>query len=665
MQIRDNFGNAYDVDSKVANNKFNKSQEPKKSRFNIPTLGLYFTIFLIVSKIIYLVFETYYNGYIIDVVSSTEVSKNTLDHLEKFGNNISAIGLTLLLLPLFYLVTKRFLSLHKGVQFIALAVLSAATFFGIKEGLYTATDKIVEAHQDKRYESYYIEMFKYGMLTGKLGYTSFIPKENLENLGVRDKIIISNLFLLTNFDQELIKKFVGIGQEKFFDIYVHKYFRVNYAIAREQFEEFSNRIESDWKYYNQEIKVINAQLADVESPERISDEYKKFTKSLQERYKRYRKNVDNYTKRLDASSEKTNEIYEELEPLFSSKGRLEYKVRYEHLSQQYFGKIVDPKHFNPLTKASVIKALEEQELIAWNVKTGSLPLNLTQKKFFSNPATRLKIVQELREDGINVKGNFNYSKKQFSDAYVDSLDSMFSTKKRNLQRTFASRTGHKNVKFGLSHKQFVGLYKQEIMQYNKREEFNLSMFNMLKNNDLSDFYGKVFKPSIRERYYDKAFPSVQDFNTHLADFGDQAIKMLYIPPFAITVSMIAGMLNFISLLSFIVFLVFYKRDELWIKIFKPVFKTVVLALMLILPYSYGVNHKILDEYPLLEKFKQTEFAPYISLMNWLLTVESFNYESLYLPIKSSGMLESIMRADGYEVDIDEATQNITGLKKKP
>lgn len=665
MKVRDSFGNAYEVsDAKVRNNEFNSPKEPKKRLFNLPKMGLYFTIFLIVIKIIYLIFETYYNGYIIDVVSSTEVSKNTLDRLESFGNNISSVGMTLLILPLFYLITKRFLSMHKGVQFIGIVLLSVLTFLGIKEGLHVATEKIVEANVDKRYESYYIEMFKYGMLTGKLGYTSFIPKENLDNLSVRDKIIISNLFLLTNFDQELIKKFVGIGQEKFFDIYVHKYFKVNYEIAREQFEEFSDRIESDWRFYNQEIKVINGQLGDLESPELISNKYKKFTASLQDRYKRYRKDVDTYTKQLDVNSDKTNEIYEELAPLFSSTGHLEYKVRYEHISTKYFGKVLNHKRFSPMSSGAIVEALEEVAFKKWNDRTGNLPLNLSQKRFFSHPLIKSQVIKSLKKEAIKVNKNFNYSKKQFANAYIASLDKTFKNKKYRFRKTFEERTGHKNVKFSLNHKQFVDLYKGEIMQYNKNRDFNLAMYDMLRNNDLSDFYGRVFKPSIRERYYDRAFPTAHDFETHLADFGDQAIKMLYIPPFAISVSMMAGMLNFVSLLSLILFLALYKRDELWVAILKPAFKTVVLILLLVIPYSYGVNHKILDEYPLLEKFKQTEFASYISLMNWLLTVESFNYESLYSPIKSSGVLEGVMRANGYEVGIDEATQKITGLKKK-
>ena len=640
------------------------SPKPEKKKLSLPKLGLYMSIFLIVAKLIYLVFETYYNGYIIDIVSSTDVTKDSLERLEGFGNNISSVGITLLLLPFYYLITKVYLGYHRGVHALVLIIVTLVTFFGIKQALYTTVDSIIDSNKDKRYESYYIEMFKYGMLTGKLGYSSFIPKENLDNLSVRDKIIISNLFLLTHFDKELIGKFVGIGQEKFFDIYIHKYFKDNYQLSRERLEEFATNIEKDWQFYNNGIQKINKDLAHIESAQIISKEYKAFTNSLKQRYTIYRTDIKNYTKALNKSMESAPEIYGKLKPLFTPDGEVIHRARYEQLSQKYFDKVLDVDVIAPLTPSSVEDALEEKSLNVWNKRTKFLPLNLTQRQFFVHPVIRAEVVKDLRHQGIRVPSNFNYSKKQFANAYIRSLDSLFKAKKIAFQKEFAKRTGHKHIKFGLSHKQFVRLYKNEIMHFYKRKDLNIAMYDMLQKNDLSAFYERIYKPKLRENYYDRAFPAVEDFEVKLSKYGDQAIKMLYIPPFAITVSMIAGMLNFISLLSLILFIGLYKRNELWIVFAKTAFKLAMLITLIVLPYNYGVKHNVLDEYPLLEKFKQTQFAPYISLMNWLLTVESFNYNVFYTSIKNSGILETIMQVDRFIIDPDEVTRNITGLKER-
>ena len=658
MKIRDSFGNTYEVDeTKVKEDPYDKDTHKPKHR-----LGIYFIVALIVAKIIYLMFETYYNGYVIDMVTSTEVAKNTLDRLEMLGSNISSTGITLLFLPLFYLISKRFFFMHKGVAAIVIVLLSLASFFLVKELLSYATDKIVEANHDKRYESYYIEMFKYGMLTKKLGYSSFIPRENLENLSVKDKIIISNLFLLTNFDKELINKFIGIGKEKFFDIYVHKYFQVNYRVAKGLIEDFAERINGDWRFYNQELEKINKEIATLESKEHLNKKYETFSESLRERYANYKKEVDAYFKALDATTERASKIYAELSPLFKN-GRVAYRVRYEDLSKKYFGEVIDPKFFKKMTQGRVLDALERKASRAWKKKHGDLPLNLTQKAFFLHPQTKASVINALNKEGLRVEKGFDYSKKAYVKAYGHYLDSVVNSKKRLFKQKFYKRTEISNVKLGLNYKQFVSLYKKEIMAYNKRKDLNLRLYKMLQNNDLSQFYALIFKPTVRDKYYDRAFPTEQDFETKLQKFGNEAIKMLYIPPFAITVSMIAGMLNFISLLSLFVLLATYHRNDRWILYFKPLFKIALVLMFIFVPYSVGVKNKVLDDYQVLKEFKDTQLASYVSLMNWLLTVESFNYNYFYTPLRSSGLLSGIMESNSYEVDVDEATQKITGLKK--
>ena len=212
----------------------------------LPKMGFYFMLSLIVAKLIYLGFESYYNGFVIDVVTSTHVDKDLLTKLENFGNRVSSVGITLLLIPLYYLVVKKFFEFHQGVMIIVMVLLTFSTYFAIHKGLNKAVFEIVQQNKDKRYESYYIELFKYGMLTGKLGYSSFIPKENLNDLSIYDKVMISNLFLLTQIDKELIKKFVSRGKESFFDIYIHNYFQEDYNDERYMFEDMDLLIQEDW-----------------------------------------------------------------------------------------------------------------------------------------------------------------------------------------------------------------------------------------------------------------------------------------------------------------------------------------------------------------------------------------------------------------------------------
>lgn len=60
-----------------------------------------FLIVIIVVKLIYLYFESHYNGSLIDISSDPNVEKEILNNLELYGHKLSAIGLTLLVIPLF------------------------------------------------------------------------------------------------------------------------------------------------------------------------------------------------------------------------------------------------------------------------------------------------------------------------------------------------------------------------------------------------------------------------------------------------------------------------------------------------------------------------------------------------------------------------------------
>ncbi len=47
-----------------------------------------------------------------------------------------------------------------------------------------------QENRDKRFSSYYATNLKYKMINKEMGYSSFIPKERLENLSLEDRVII-------------------------------------------------------------------------------------------------------------------------------------------------------------------------------------------------------------------------------------------------------------------------------------------------------------------------------------------------------------------------------------------------------------------------------------------------------------------------------------------
>lgn len=633
----------------------------------LPKMGFYFLLALIVAKLIYLGFESYYNGFVIDVVTSAHVDQELLQKLENFGNRISSVGLTLLLIPVYYLIAKKYFGFHSGVMIILILVLSLSSYFAIHKGLNRAVFEIVKQNKDKRYESYYIELFKYGMLTGKLGYSSFIPKENLDNLSIYDKVMISNLFLLTQIDKELIKKFVTRGKESFFDIYIHKYFQTDYNEARYRFEDMALRIQEEWDLYSDGISQINKKFSSIDSQEKLDAKYAAFTKGIKRDYTKYRINVRQYTNILNANLSQSQQLNRDLITYFDKGASIVHKKEYENIMQKYFGKDIDPNRWCegkvcPVTRR-VTEVIEEETFSQWNKEHEGLPLNLSQKQYFKHPFVHEKIIARLRKEGISVKNSFNYSKQEYIAGYMKTVDAQFQKQKQILQNEFASKTGIKGVNLSLSFAQFASKYKQEIMFLYKEPKHGELMYQMILEGDLTGFYERLYKPMLREKYYDQAFPEEKDFEIKLAEYGDTAIKMLYIPPFAIFMSLVAGLLNFVSVIVLIMFLAFHKNSGIGLFAAKTAAKLIIFAMLIYIPYAIGQKKDVLAPYSVLESFKGSAYDPYMKTLNWLLVVESFNYNGLYSMIMSTGLFSSV--EDDYKAKqvMHSVAKELTGLNK--
>ncbi len=633
----------------------------------LPKMGFYFMLGLIIAKLVYLGFESYYNGFVIDVVTSTHVDPDLMQRLETFGNRISSIGITLLVLPFFYLLAKKYFEFHQGVMVIVIVLLTVSTYFGIHKGLNKAVYEIIKQNKDKRYESYYIELFKYGMLTGKLGYSSFIPKENLDNLSIYDKVMISNLFLLTQIDKELIKKFVTRGKESFFDIYVHKYFQNDYNEARYRFEDMALRIQEDWDLYSDGIMGINKKFSRIDSAAEMSEKYKAFIKGVKREYTKYRINVRQYTNILNANLAQSQQLNRDLIGYFVKDDSILGKQEYEDIMQKYFGHDISPRRWCegnicPATRR-VTKVIEEETFAKWKKDHGNLALNLSQKQFLQNPKIRKGVIDQLRKEGIAVKSSFHYSKKEYIDGYMKTVDGKFRVNKRKLQKEFAEKTGIKNIKLGLTFEQFASIYKKEIMLQYKEKKYGRIMYQMILEGDLTGFYNRLYKPMLRAKYYDQAFPEEKDFDIKLAEYGDTAIKMLYIPPFAIFMSLIAGLLNIVSVVVLILFLAFHNDNSLKMSAIKLATKTFLLFLLIFIPYSMGKRQEVLKPYPVLKTFENSAYEPYMKSLNWLLVVEAINYNTFYALVMKTGFLESV--EDEYKAKqlMHSVARELTGLNK--
>ena len=122
---------------------------------------LYLFIALIVAKFGYIIVESFYNYHVLVTTTNAELNKDVIEELNRNGHRISSIGITLLLIPFFYLVVKKF---SHNIIYSTIAITTIATYFFTYNMLNHTIDYIVESNKEKRHDAYYVNIFKYGIL---------------------------------------------------------------------------------------------------------------------------------------------------------------------------------------------------------------------------------------------------------------------------------------------------------------------------------------------------------------------------------------------------------------------------------------------------------------------------------------------------------------------
>jgi len=606
----------------------------------IPKYGAYFLAFIIISKIIYLGVEVFYNGYLIDTITSASVTEESLEYIESLGHNVSSVGLTLLVIPFFYLLYRKFITGESTVVIPALTGLTLVALFFVFHTLLTSLmDKIVEDNKSKRYTSYYISAFKYGMLNGSLGYESFMPKSHLKNPTIEDKVILSNIFLLNFIDERLIDKFVARGQDQFADVFILKYGYDDYQKAEKKFEKKVSNIVDGYNKYLQKSKEINKKFSKLDNAMVLDAEYQDFTGKLRQRYADYEKKVIAFERSVNLSDSERNKISKKLRKYFKYKGYAKAKRKYKAEMNQLFGHyILSSRWCNggycPSNRA-IDQVFYTEGYKKFKDKSRGIPPDLGQRAFYKHPIVKKRVIAELKAKGLRVSNSFNYSKAQFARAYKAKINREFTKVKKKFSAELKKETG-KDIPFGLNYNQFVYKFKSDFTKEFGEKWGNVA-YKMAKAKDTSSFYSKLYKPKYKDEYLRDFLLTKNDFiGDEHKELGDGAIKHLFIPPFAIGMSLIAGILNFVSVVVILIFLVI-RIDGLDFKkqfLIKGTVKLIILSILILYPYYKMQEYNAFEGYTALEKVKESETgSKYLKLLEWIIVYEKFGYENLYKYLK--------------------------------
>lgn len=593
-----------------------------KDRLKYP-VGLFFL--LLALKLFYIVIESFYNYDVLSITTNAQLIQEEIEALNIKGHQISSLGITLLLIPFFYLIVKRFRSIVIYLSVFAFAILS---YIGIYHSLNIIVEKVVQANSDKRHNAYYLNLFKYGILNNIFSYNSFInSSETASNtLSIDSKILLTNTFLALYADDALIEKLKERGKERVADIYLQKEGKEEYEKEYENFKKTSEHIIKGWDEFNEARAKVKNSLDALQNEQEIKNAYQKFQNQLIEKYTLYKNAYKEAYKRVEqeTSLEKLSEIKPKLEKFFKYRSYQKAQTQYKETMLKSFGVYIEPDKWldknGNVSFNSITETIKEQIFKSVREKAG-VKEGLSAKEFFYADAVKIKVAQELKKHDILIPYDFDYSYEQFKKYYVV----MASKKSKEIYDAFYTslekQIGKNDLSLAMEWKDFIySSYVKEQIQ-NKSHIADKAMIKTLQDiyfeRDLGKFKELIYTPKVMEKVQ-KYMYTQEEFknNQEVAKIGDDAIKLLYIPPMALSLSIVALLLNIVTVIGMLLVLINLKP-----KVLITIAKLALFFGIVATPFL-SQNGKINNE--MLNNSMTVEMKPYITFLGWISYWEKFN-----------------------------------------
>ncbi|MGJ0361801.1 hypothetical protein [Aliarcobacter cryaerophilus] len=588
---------------------------------------IYLFLSLIILKMIYIGFESYYNYYLLFTTTSVDIlTKEKLEELNHNGHILSAIGISLLFIPILYLICKKIQ--NSVIKYLFLLILFFLTFISSYHLLNKTVDYIVEVNEEKRHDAYYIGLFKYGLLKKHFNYDSFIKYENIQNdqLSINDRILLTNSFLLLYSDKDLINKLKQRGYERAPYIYIDKNID-KFNLEYETFNKISNEIDSKYKEFTTAKKILQENIKEIKkfnNDEAISEDFNKFINKIKEDYNSYKSNYNIVISKIEEETtyKKLSETKNKLENYFSNKNK--YEKEYIKATQDLLGKYIEPNKW--LDRYGEISLNQIKNVIINEISSG-LPYKenskmLTFEEFKNTQKVREAVFDNLNNRGIVIsKYGFNYSKEEFKISYINMLNNKINNLYKTFDNELIKKLGKNDLHTDTTWNDFLNSkYLRNILisklNIKADKEYN-DIINILKSDNRKEKFKEIiYIPKIKQEI-NKIFFTKDQFSTDALaiEIGKDAVKMLYIPPLALAISILALLLNIITVVGLL--LEINKVPRLLVLSLKIGIFLFIILLPIFSSYD-GFNNE------LIRKEADIKITNYINFLNWLSYYQQLN-----------------------------------------
>lgn len=344
--------------------------------------------------------------------------------------------------------------------------------------------------------------------------------------------------------------------------------------------------------------------------------------NLKKSYKNYIelwKKVDEKTK-----SNVINNTYDQLRRYFRYKGSSRAEKSYEDQMYKEFGKYIEPNLWldnGRLTRASVKNCIKNQILSKAGSNLNYVPRGLTASAFFYNPFIKLSVDKKLKDKGIPVTEEFDYTYEKFKESYDKFTSLKFQKAIDHFYSELEKKIGKNDLKLEDEWNDFVysDYLKKEISSKIKfNEDLQLdTLLKVIESQDLNQYREMIYLPKTIQEIEKKMYSREQFMNDEKAiKDGDDAIRLLYVPPFALAVSILALLLNTITVISMGLE---YTNKLSSSKIL--IIKVFILITIILLPFIMGYNG---FDNELINNISNGEIETYFNFLNWIGFYENIN-----------------------------------------
>lgn len=449
---------------------------------------------------------------------------------------------------------------------------------------------------------------------------------------------------MLHLDDNFINKFKEKGAHKFSELYIDMFLKADFDKDFNSFVKASEKISTLWNTFNNNRKILKENLDNTDSlldTKTIKKHHLELINELENKYINYIKMYDEIEKQQIEKMPNDNEIRnikKDLEKYFKYKNHRKYgnKAEFEYRNNitHRFGHYVRPEEWKDenyeITEKQIKKTIKkeiEKEIklkVNYNIST---PKGLNSKEFLNHHDVKVEVAKKLKDKGISIPYNFDYSYNQFEKYYKFSILSNYNSSETTFYSKLKDKIGKNDLKLSFNWQQFSksnfikDSIKSEIDKINSKNltysDIN-TILNIIESKDLSKFKTDIYIPKVKKEL-EKFLYIKNDFEDggKAVEDGNNAIKFLYLPPLALILSMIALILNIITVV--VLFLQLINLNRFKIILVKVIFSLFVLFL----PFYF--NQNLIKNNILISKIEiNNEFKIYMNILDWIAYYQDMN-----------------------------------------